>query len=368
MAYLRKRGDKWYYTLYWTDVHGKRHQSEHVGGLTKSDCQRAWRKAMASIDRTGMYRAPSSRTMAECLKEWLASIKNDYKPNTLDSYESTIRTHLIPAFGDCQLRYMTTSSIQDWLNQQRDTYSRSTVNTFYAVLKVFFRWVLLNRKYIEVDPMDHVSVPRYFTLPKRTHVFTPDEIKAIFSHFGPDDPLYMPLMLGYCCGMRLGECLALTWNHVDMRDRIVEVCATLYDKKNQPKSNIPKTSSSIRVITFGQKLYNVLKHKRWQQKEAQFRAGPFYKKTDFVCTDDSGAGLTSNNIRNFSIWCKKHFGDGSFHSLRHTHATMLIESGLGIDYVSKRLGHASVYTTANIYDSVTAKREKEAVRLMDKIL
>lgn len=41
---------------------------------------------------------------------------------------------------------------------------------------------------------------------------------------------------------------------------------------------------------------------------------------------------------------------------------------MGIDYVSKRLGHASMYTTAKFYDDVTQKREAEAIALMDRIL
>lgn len=41
---------------------------------------------------------------------------------------------------------------------------------------------------------------------------------------------------------------------------------------------------------------------------------------------------------------------------------------MGIDYVSKRLGHASMYTTADIYDDITKKREDKAIKLMDKIL
>ena len=368
MAYFRKRGEKWYYTLCWTDENGKSHSSERVGGLTKADCQKAWRKAMESIDKTGMYLPPSSKKMDECLNEWLSSVKMNYKQNTLDSYTSTLQNHLIPAFGNYKLKNMTTAVIQDWLNQQRTSYSRSTLKTFYIVLKVFFRWVLVNRKYIDINPMDIVSVPKYFTLPHKAHVFTPDEINIIFSNFGPDHRFYIPLMLGYCCGMRLGECLALTWNNVDMENRRINICSNQYDKKKGPKRSIPKSASSIRIVTFGQKLYDALQRKRWQQKEAQFKAGIFYKKSNFVCTDEVGNSLTSNNLRPFGMWCKRHFGAGSFHCLRHTHATMLIESGMGLDYVSKRLGHASMYTTANIYDSITSKREQEAINLMDKIL
>jgi integrase len=368
MSYIRKRGTKWYYTVSWVDECGKRRKSEHVGGLTKAACQKAWRKAMEIVDRTGMYRTPSERPFSECLEEWLKSIQRNYKPNTIDSYESAVRNHINQDLGNYLLKNLTTATLQTWLDDQRDSYSKSTVKTFYAVLKNFFRWALLNRKYIEQDPMNHVSIPRYFTLPKKTHVFTPAEMQAIFKHFGPSHTFYVPIMLAYCCGMRLGECLALTWDNVDFEHHTINVCSSQYDKKSLPKRGTPKSLTSIRTIVFGKKLYTALKQKQWQQKEALFKAGPYYTKSNLVCTDDAGQGLTANDLRYFGMWCKKNFGAGSFHGLRHTHATMLIESGMGIDYVSKRLGHSSMYTTANIYDDVTQKREEKAVQLMDKIL
>ena len=368
MAYLRKRGDKWYYTVCWTDEKGKQHKSERVGGLTKAECQKAWRKAMESVDITGIYQKPCDYKIADCLKAWLKAIKKEYKQNTLDNYSSTVYNHLIPDLGDYQLKRIKTSILQDWLNQQRDIYSRSTVKVFFAVLKNFFRWIVLNRQYIENNPMENVSIPRYFTLPKKTHVFTSDEMKAILAHFGPEHPFHMPIMLSYCCGMRLGECLALTWDQVDFENRVIEVKFNQYDKRSLPQRTAPKSVASMRKITFGKKLYEALKEKQWLQKEARFKAGPFYTESNLVCTDDSGACMTSNSLRFFGMWCKEKFGAGSFHSLRHTHATMLIEAGMGLDYVSKRLGHASMYTTADIYDDVTHKREEKAIELINKIL
>lgn len=47
---------------------------------------------------------------------------------------------------------------------------------------------------------------------------------------------------------------------------------------------------------------------------------------------------------------------------------MLLEHGFKMDYVSKRLGHSSIYTTANIYDTITDKREKDAVDAMEAFL
>lgn len=222
MAYFRKRGEKWYYTLTWTDDKGKYHKSERIGGLTKADCQKAWREAMKQIDTTGVYFSPSDKPFSDCLDEWLRSIHKDYKQNTLDSFEAVVRNHLNPDLGNYKLKKLTTAKLQSWLDGKRDVYSKSTVKTFYAILKNFFRWVLLNRQYLQHNPMDNVSIPRYFTLPKKTHVFTPDEIQAIFRRFAPPHSFYMPIMLAYCCGMRLGECLALTWDNVDFENHIIK--------------------------------------------------------------------------------------------------------------------------------------------------
>lgn len=154
MAYFRKRGEKWYYTLTWTDDKGKYHKSERIGGLTKADCQKAWREAMKQIDTTGVYFSPSDKPFSDCLDEWLRSIHKDYKQNTLDSFEAVVRNHLNPDLGNYKLKKLTTAKLQSWLDGKRDVYSKSTVKTFYAILKNFFRWVLLNRQYLQHNPME----------------------------------------------------------------------------------------------------------------------------------------------------------------------------------------------------------------------
>lgn len=78
--------------------------------------------------------------------------------------------------------------------------------------------------------------------------------------------------------------------------------------------------------------------------------------------------ITSNDMRYFCMYCKKKFNSGSFHSLQHTHATMLLENGLDIEYVSKRLGHSSIVITVKTYSNITKKKHDKAVKVLDKIL
>ncbi|MGN0946711.1 MAG: tyrosine-type recombinase/integrase [Megasphaera sp.] len=370
--FVRKINNRWYYTINEVDQHGVRHKHEHFGGFTRAEACRAYRLAMAEQDRTGKYFEPASMTFSAFLQEWLEKYARHYlKPNTIDAYDAAIRNHIAPTFGAWKLRELTTAALQDWVLALNDQYSKSTVKSIMSCLRSSLRWAVANRRYLLINPMDNVKLPPSRTAPKKPNVFTPEAIQAIFKQFPAGRPIHMPCVLSYYTGMRLGECLALTWDNVDMAARTLRITGTSYDKKGLPKITATKTASSARTITFGSKLYAELKaQKLWQDKN-RFQAGPFYREDPqhkFVCTMDDGRQMTSNNVKYFGMWCKKHFSGTSFHSFRHTHATMLIEHGLPLDYVSKRLGHSSIYTTANVYDTITDKREKAAVDAMEQFL
>ncbi|WP_226846747.1 tyrosine-type recombinase/integrase [Dehalogenimonas etheniformans] len=57
-----------------------------------------------------------------------------------------------------------------------------------------------------------------------------------------------------------------------------------------------------------------------------------------------------------------------FHSLRHSHSTLLLQEGISPKVISERLGHANVNTTMNIYAHVTPGMQREAVEVFDRIL
>ncbi len=58
----------------------------------------------------------------------------------------------------------------------------------------------------------------------------------------------------------------------------------------------------------------------------------------------------------------------NFHSLRHTHATMLLEGGANIKDIQDRLGHSSLPTTMNIYFHVTNKMKNDTVNILENII
>lgn len=367
MATFVKRGKKWFYIISYYDSAGKRHRHEEPGGATKEEAQKAFRAHIRRADATGAYVKPENITVHDFLEEWLEKqVKVNRRPATYTLYAQIVHNHIDEAFGNRLLRSILTRDLQDWLLQLKlKGAAKSTVKVVLAVLKGSLRWAVANREYIQVNPADSVTIPRYEEAPASPGVFSQDELDQLFAAYPEGCKLYIPIRIAYYTGMRKGEILALKWSDIDLFGRSITVNKTQY----ADAANAPKTKSSYRQVSFGQRLMSALvKQKHWQEKNAEIWEDD-YIPSPYVCTREDGSQMTANDIRAFEKFCKHHFGGHSFHTFRHTHATRLIASGrFPLEYVAKRLGHSSITTTANIYYSVTKDEARKAADKMEDIL
>jgi integrase len=170
--------------------------------------------------------------------------------------------------------------------------------------------------------------------------------------------------------MRGGEVTALQWNNIDLEKGIIKVEHTLIGKgKGVFELGTPKTTSLYRSIKIGNTLINILKQHKLYQKEMKLKYGQWYTNSNWVCTKENGEHITTDSIKylsrvvNYELMIKF-----DFHSLRHTHATMLLESGANIKDIQKRLGHSKLSTTMDTYSHVTDKMESETVNILESII
>ncbi len=184
-------------------------------------------------------------------------------------------------------------------------------------------------------------------------------------------------------GMRRGELLGLEWDDIDFENRVIRIRRTSqYVHGMGIITKSPKNDTSFRTVKLSEFMFDILREYRnyWVKlrKELLDRWEPFIEITlsdgskkvvlneRLFIKDDS----TPMNPDSITDWTRKfvrrnklpHF---SPHSLRHTHATLLIAEGVSIPTVSRRLGHSSIATTSKIYVHAIQSADEIASDVID---
>lgn len=374
MAYIRKKGNKWYFTITYVNEKGERKYSERVGGFTKAECKEAYAKTLCTLKETGALplNRRDERTVRDLLHEWLQDVSfQKNKTNTLKSYESVIRIHIIPALGDMKLSAVKPKHLQNFINEKSTTFKQSTINQITTVLKQSFKYGVRFCDYLSIDPADPITATKSKISSQKQLPFKKEHIDFIFNKYQLGHQYYAPCVIAYNTGLRMGECLALTWHDIDMEKRTINVNKTVISRKGIAIiQDMPKSNASVRVISFGEKLYNALRKIKVEQNSRIIRFGQKYSRNDLICDYKNGKIFNPETFGGpFNSICRENFGKGySFHSFRHLHATMLLEAGEDLEIVSKRLGHASISITAQIYSHILEKRTAKLVKRLDEIL
>ena len=112
-----------------------------------------------------------------------------------------------------------------------------------------------------------------------------------------------------------------------------------------------------KAATYFEERYN----RYYEDTSKRITGNPVDKEVDFVCRRENGEYINLRTMQYTTqiIHQQLHLPEFDFHSLRHTHATMLVENGAPLKYVQRRLGHKKIDVTMNIYQHLTeALREK----------
>src|SRR5262249_39634987 len=114
----------------------------------------------------------------------------------------------------------------------------------------------------------------------------------------------------------------------------------------------PTKTKRTRLISLSATALSMLSDHREKQEQNRRLFGPDYRTDlDLVFCDPQGVYLKPDSITaKISLLAKKVGLKGvSIHTLRHSHGSQLLSDGVPLPAVSKRLGHADVYTTAKVY-------------------
>ena len=171
-------------------------------------------------------------------------------------------------------------------------------------------------------------------------------------------------------GARRGEILGLKWANVDFKGFRVYVCNNiLYTPERGVYEDTPKTERSKRYISLPAETMRMLKrYQTWQLSE-RLRLGEYYQDQGFVFAQDNGKPMHPDSVTDWlSKFSKRHnLPHINPHAFRHTMASMLYFNGVDSVSISKRLGHAQVSTTANIYAHVMEEADQKNADILAEI-
>jgi len=174
----------------------------------------------------------------------------------------------------------------------------------------------------------------------------------------------------FASGLRLSELLALTWQDIDFEEGFISVTKALTKRSGVIEVREPKTDYSRRRVDTSALLVRVLReHRREEQRKAGMLRRPL-EETDLVFCYPVNRPLDPDTVsHNFArVIRQAGLPYLNFHGLRHTHATILIASGMDIKTVSARLGHASTSFTLDTYGHVLPGNQAAAAEKFDQVV
>ena len=415
----KPKSPNWEYRFEAAKVDGKRKHISKAGFKTKKEAEVAGAKALAEYNNAGLKFEPSEMSYADFLDYWFDNyVKTSCKYNTQVAYNRIIEMHLKPALGMYRLKALTPMQIQEYVNAKfKNGLKKTTLTNIMAVLTGSLKYAVLPAQLLQSSPAAYIKYPALKSerAEKNRTIISVDDFNKMLERFEKGNPFRYALLIGFYTGLRIGEVFGLTWDDIDLKNGTLDVNKLVYKRnygvdvrevmkqkqKKEEKSawyfGDTKTTASVRKIKIGETLVKELKEYKTMQLKNQLIYGEYYTTiyqkeekdekgntihrlievekyvpvtlpiANLIMRKENGQYSTTDSFKYAARVIHYDLGiKFNFHSLRHTHATMLIESGVSPKAVQARLGHENIETTLQTYVHNTESMEQDAVDVFEK--
>jgi integrase len=380
------------------DDSGKWRQQTVGTFSTEKAAEKAQRAAAVKRDR-GQLAKKQKDTIAELLDVWITTKRGKLKANSVADYESAIRLHLLPAFGDVQIQKLRHQDIQRVVNGWRDgeairgaakapvgTRGRKQerspkplgarlIHRCHSVLSQALDMALRSGA-ITVNPADHIELPSIPNTKRTLKPWSPEQVSSFLDYAAGDDlaPIWHLLALE---GLRKGEALGLRWSDLAYRadGTITAQIAqqVIVNKAGRGEAIIQpttKTAAGARVIQFTSETARALKDHKTRQQFALKAAGEKWDDDAHIVSGLDGMAVHPTAVQPAMERIIKAAGLPRVtpHDLRHGAASMLLAAGIPVPEVSARMGHASPAVTMEIYAHVLNGAGAQSANAIDALL
>jgi len=291
---------------------------------------------------------------------------------TLNGYKYLMEHHAVPAFGARRLQEITPQVVQAFYSDLKETKGLSprTIRYTHAVLHQAFEWAVEPARLLATNPTARLKLPKKV---KRPPTFlSAEQIAAVLERTRGDRlrPLWHLLLH---TGLRPQEALALKWSDFEPTKNGVQatiVRTVVSDGYGHfSVQDATKTEGSKRTVSVAKSTWEVLQSHRQHQAEEMMLAGQGYDRQDFVFATRLGRILDRTNVAQRWKTALRKAGvtiKARFYDTRHSHATTLLNNGVDIALVSKRLGPKSIQTTLSHYAFLLPETDQKMAETMEQ--
>ena len=372
----------------------------------RKEVEKALAEFVLEIEK-GVYFEPTKLTFKDFADRWLRDYaEKDLEPKTVAGYKEKL-TRILQAMGHLKIEQIRPTHLMEFYgNLQEDGVrldgkpgglSPNNIRHHHRVISTILsdavQWQVLS-----TNPAARVKPPK--VPKKKAGCYDEEQTAALLAALEHAPFKYqVAIALAIDTGVREGELMGLTWPAVDFENNTIEILQSAqYLPGKGDFTKLPKNETSQRVISITPSVMVLLKQYKAHQAAQQLKVGDLWQRTERLFTTWDGRPTHTYTIgawfakflkrTTFHKPCNMVIGKETtcphcnklikekdvyrlpplpFHGLRHTAATMLINTGMSAKAVSGRFGHSNIGTTYDIYGHYLKSADREAADRIEQV-
>jgi len=349
---------------------GKRNQQTKTIRGTKKQAQEILAEMLSSYNK-GTYIEPSKETVSQYLDGWLETISHSVRGTTLERYRSICDFYIKPLVGSVNISQLKARQINYMYNtlltegrSDGEKLSERTVLHAHRVLHTAFTNAV-KEGVILVNPCTGATAPSVEKKERLT--FTAKETLEVLEK-ASGTRLFLPILIAATMGLRRGEFLGLRWSDIDFDKKELTVRQSASEVENEVVYGEPKTKKSLRKLAIPNIALDALKAYRVEQAKICLQLGKSLDNDEPIMSGLGGFHKPNQLTVSYGAFIKRNkFKHVTYHDLRHTYATLLLEQNIHPKIMSELLGHSTIALTMDTYSHVMPGMQQEAADKVDQI-
>lgn len=352
------------------DQFGKPHnRAKLVYGL--AEAKQAEKELLEEIGKEKP--ATARMTVQQLYDEYILAKENEVRYSSLVKIKNCISKGVLPMLSDKQIAKLTVKHMQEWKNETAKIgFAQATLRNYYGEFRQMLNYAV-KMGYIPKNPLTVVgNFKESFEIKSKDKIqyYTAEQFIAFITEAKKaaqekgtinEWSYYVFFNIAFYTGARKGEIYALKWS--DIEGDILHIHRSVAQKYGTGNIETPpKNKSSYRDLQIPTPLMEILLEQKERQMQDEKFTEDFRICGGIDCIRDST--VTNKNVEYANKAGLPHI---RVHDFRHTHATLLVNEGINIQEIARRLGHSNVEITWNTYSHLYPREEERAISVLDKV-